>query len=930
MRYKKSLIFSFIIFTLILGLFNVSSVKAALGDITYNFNDDILFTSSELGRQSDTDNSSNTFNVREREQITGHFNATYSFENDDYGSEPNGFVSSNTGISTTTIQDYKGHDKVLQFNDSNGVDVCQVDQVLPVQILNQTIEFWFLKDDVGSPTTIYMYWFEDSFSGANIRPELIFIDNDVFYYTDSNQLIKADYNIANVWFHYKLILDNFTSTFDFYINNILEGDNLPYRSNATLGINNFRMLSTTSAILNSYIDAIGYSWSQYNVSRGLRSMTIDEGSYTGVISNSYINDTNYFTLQSDGTPEKLISYFHFIGLPDIPAIDIWLSYYMVCPEGKTISLEREIIPFDTGITINDENVYLATLISLRVDMNEITPYTVLVYYINAIITVNYTVGDNLIPYVNISNNEIYEVDKWQFRHNPFTRTQYVNGSDNPSGWTDYGDNGADDVNTLNIGGNRTVVVHIEENGGLIRNFNGINDTYYNITFNFQINSLDDTDIGLNDITIYIKDSDNSSYLTYLILTYDGNITLYYNEGFSIIGTFDIIESYSVSFFLNLRSQIQNFTMRYYDNQSLLTSFTAPFYENANDIDQILYFHNTTNNEVDTYLMSISIYNTTGSISDDIGEVRFDELASPVIRKDKTWFFSEYNLFNLYGNFINASVFINEAGGLVYRLFLDWTDIINLKNFNIYSEGSYVSSSFSNVRIWTHYNFTFSNITVRGVKLIENSNSYPLIFDYDNVDGNESYFYLDSNSRLRFIHISNDNDLEYIQAEFNIVDVSSQDFAIKFKSTINNMAFGFFRVKFTDISNYFPIEPYETITRMFITQGKTINSLIVLITDDDLRNNGTTEGYVSDIELLFVSGIRVSIITSSLLIIIIPLIIIFIPTFLLSSRLSKNMIVPLMMLMSLICVATEIIPIWLFFVIVFPSSLFLFLKRKELI
>lgn len=813
----STLFLGLIAFSLFISLFSMKG-QSALADIDYTFENDNMFNSTSLGRPNPFVNDTNTFNVRERETITGHFNATYSFENEIEGTSEADIDFIDSGLSdvdcnVSIVSEWNGHDKIILFLDESTTGGAEAIHEFGLVYTDATYEFWWSSSDISANKYLILQLREST----NIIISLQFEVGNFRNYDGGWDIIKTGCS-ADTWYHHRLLLDDTTNTFDWYINGVLEGDDLDYNVNSVIGIDDYHFGTHTAEDGGKhYLDAFGYSW-----------------------------DTSY------------------------------------------------------------------------------------------------DIGDNVFPYSNVSDINQYEVNEWQFRYNPITRTQYVDGSDDPSGWNDFGDSepAVDDVNTLNLGASplnppkdyqRYVVVHIEEDGGLYRDFGGINDTYYNLTFNFQINDFDDTDVGANHIVMYIRDSDDASYLTYLILWYNGDIQLYYDGGSSVIDTFTPVGNYTVTFLLNIRSQIQQFYMYDWNNGSLLTDFTAPFYnDTAGNIDRIIYYHSVTTSEVDSYLMSISLYDTTGSVSDDVGEIDWDNVAqSQFDGFDGNWFFNEFNLISLLGNFINASVFVNEVGGIIYALFMDWSSINNSVFLNAYDDTNFVSYTFSDLRVWMYNNFSFTSISIDGVKLTEGTNSYRLEFtNSSQIDISESYFNV-VNNQLKFTLNCENTDLEYIQAEFNINDVSSNDFAIKFSSEINNLAFGFFRIKFLDISNYVPIEFSQTITRFFITQGKTIDSFIFIITDDDVNaTQGITSGFISNVELISVSGVSITILTSDLLGIMIPIIMIFIPTFLLASRFGKNTIVPLMLLMSLVCMVTEIIPLWLFFIIVFPSALFIFLKRGE--
>ena len=90
------------------------------------------------------------------------------------------------------------------------------------------------------------------------------------------------------------------------------------------------------------------------------------------------------------------------------------------------------------------------------------------------------------------------------------------------------------------------------------------------------------------------------------------------------------------------------------------------------------------------------------------------------------------------------------------------------------------------------------------------------------------------------------------------------------------------------------------------------------------------GYVRDISLLYILGYETTIIAITLVSMIIPLIIMLSPTFLTAKRTpyGKKIVVPMLLLTSVVCVSTGLIPAWLFFVLIFCFGCFLFLSRGE--
>jgi len=219
---------------------------------------------------------------------------------------------------------------------------------------------------------------------------------------------------------------------------------------------------------------------------------------------------------------------------------------------------------------------------------------------------------------------------------------------------------------------------------------------------------------------------------------------------------------------------------------------------------------------------------------------------------------------------------------------------------------------------------YSNILKKGI------NIYRPTFTYANVNISENYFYV-SNNRLYFTHYANENDtLEYIQVKFNIDNVYAINRSINFKTYFYGISEAYFinnYVSQTD-SIFFLRLGYEIIN-MILPQQQIIKSFTILITDNDNNDYyGNSEGYISSIKLIYYPDIELTILTLSLIEIMIPLIIIIVPTIAISSVYGKKAILPMLMLMSIICFATNIIPIEIFFIIIIALGCGMFLEYKK--
>ncbi len=254
----------------------------------------------------------------------------------------------------------------------------------------------------------------------------------------------------------------------------------------------------------------------------------------------------------------------------------------------------------------------------------------------------------------------------------------------------------------------------------------------------------------------------------------------------------------------------------------------------------------------------------------------------------------------------------------------------LETFNLYEHFITNITNANFVYTVSGSDISINSINIEGSKLVEGSNEYFLSFSSGGLEPLDNYFYV-SGSQLRFIHNTSIDDItEFIQAEFDIDDKTTVDTAISFSSSITLNAFGFFRVNFTDTSQILLIDTSVSRTkRVVLTDSEVITSFIILISDTNKNSvEGLSTGQVSDIVLLDIETNIVSIVSGNLVSMLIPIIIIIIPTLAISGAYGDFLTIPLFSLFSLVLLITGLLPIWLGFIIFISSSLFIFFEKDK--
>lgn len=541
---------------------------------------------------------------------------------------------------------------------------------------------------------------------------------------------------------------------------------------------------------------------------------------------------------------------------------------------------------------------------------------------------NYTIRDNLIPFLNVSEN-IYEVDRYEFALrgvNDFNPEGY----DNPNGWSDIEQPGGDKVGIIDefdasfdsmIISDTSVFNDVR---GIEKTFN-INVEFLNISIGFLPANFDGI---LNQITFIIRSLD-IQIITQIRIDADLDIAYLDHTGSFIDLSTNIVLTNRYDFNLFINYELDRAFLILSESGIVVEVIDFEIVNNKQGLNKIeIYSLNLEANHIRYYIDYIGIYDNGLSLVDygwDFG-VSYTGINNP------TWSYHNNNLINIISNgtfHFGSIVGAYQKGESLYQI-AD-TQAYDNNSLFINAYNAYEVDIFSARVIYTVLGsyFSVSYLKIDGVLLNESTNSYNLVYEHSEINTNESYFY-SLNNRLFFNHLANDTNLEYIQANFNISNISTDGYSMSFVSNIQNNAFGFIRANFTTISNLVQFSNVERTTRFVMTQNQTLTSIIILITDRDINSiSGNTFGYIYNIQLLITADISVSIITTSLIMMIIPLIMIIIPSFAISNRYGVETVIPMFILMSLVLVATSIIPVWLFFIILISCSVFIGKHRGNL-
>jgi len=531
---------------------------------------------------------------------------------------------------------------------------------------------------------------------------------------------------------------------------------------------------------------------------------------------------------------------------------------------------------------------------------------------------NYSTGVNRYPIMNQTFSESKTVDRYEFSFEGINNPHDF-FDDNPNGWSDI-ESIYDYVDVVPVIFSPNAFVGIQCKGvgvhyGLEKDDFATHGDLFNITFGFE-NSLFTDTAGLEYLKVYSYDD---TEVMRLRVNYAGDFSYYDGSGYNtLLSGLTIDEYYEINAYIN-----------YYDESVILMFFIDGIYEDTyyfplmtygkegvNWIELDLYGNNAVT-EIYMKLDYVGIYLNGSSIVDNAYGFNAVDFNNPT----GNWNYAEQNLFSFNGNgnytlikceqFLGFSYYGGYADIILNSREYDGTELF----YNTIERMDYDYDDPSLVA-FLDVNDIFYNITkieVEGVYLVEGVNSYYPTMTYSNINVNESYFYGVGNS-LRFKLLYDDSNLEYIRIDFNIPNNLAEDRSGRFMGDRNGN-FAQFRFIFTDASYSGLDVPISYYTQSIIfDQSKILDKFALLITDNDDYDGGNCTGYITAITLVWNPDIALTITSLNLLGMITILLIIIIPTLVFSRRLGSKVVIPILLLMSLLCVTNGLIPVWLFVVI----------------
>jgi len=857
------------------------------------------------------------------------------FSSETLGQEPSLWTSDN-GVGCTTLVSNTLGDKSLELFDSDTSGFGNISREITSQEWNNEMRMSVAVDETDFAEGNILFY-----EGSTNVVHLSITGDDLYYrHSGGFSLIRENFITDNTFFLLGIIFNHATDTIDVYINEVQYGNDLEYYNDVSTDIDKIELITsqeiafTRSFFIDNILFVVSYpDASEFcNISREITSnewaneismnVAVDETDFSDNSILFYEGSTNVVHLSITGDD---LYYRHSGGFSVIRSNFITDNTFFLLGIVFNHTTDTIDVYIDYEQYGNDLEYY--NNVSTDIDKIELTTSQEIeftrTFFIDNILFVferYYIIGDNKFSFFELDGFQ--EIDKFEFFAEG-VNNDFETGDKDPNGWKMYEFDdgffamGVDPFET-NDGTVLSLLTDTTDATWLTRENLNITTNFFEVSLEWLV--LTETgNSGWFNLTLF-DDLDVITELGVILST--GALYGGYNELRN-----DIAVEVNYTFVLKVNYQFDTVLFDYYIDNVLIETYMYPTTTlGLNSLDHIFITTTSGGGASLVVIDSVGLYSEGVSQSTDLAYSVQDLNIS-------TWLGTEYNLFSvnasglLHFSSITGSYEIGESLGIIHT-FKQYNNTLILTN--LYD----TSLDVSNPSLLTYYSGNqlkgTDSVLIEGVKLVEGINEYNLIFTHTGVDIDESYFYTDDSNRLQFIYNADDSGLEFIQATFNIIDVSTNDSTIGWHSNKAGDAYGYLRINYTDdTSNIYNLPSISTTRKIILPQGKIIGQIIILITDNSFSTiSGLTTGYISNISIEYLPDIIVSVITLNLVSIIIPLIMIIIPSIAIGTKSNRNIIIPIFILMSIICVMTSIIPYWLFFIIIISSSLFIFTRRHK--
>ena len=548
---------------------------------------------------------------------------------------------------------------------------------------------------------------------------------------------------------------------------------------------------------------------------------------------------------------------------------------------------------------------------------------------------DYYIGLNKYPIIEIVDSNLLTSDKYDFNLDSNNNPYAITGYPEIYGWNKVYSTESHIYLDMDNSENSLEILGELDGCGIKNESLGLYSDKLNITFELRFIGIKyELDSYIN---FTINGFNNTKIIELKFDTLDNSVSnLEYFDGSNYNSLINISNINSNDIY-NFNLYIYNFNVKlsWYKNNIYNNTYDFPLINNIKDIDTIkflVYDNVVDENYFVIKLNSLGIYQYNISMTKEYGYLDYN--------LEKTWDFNIYNLFEVISSELIKIVGYGSLKNYpdVYYIFREFDN----KDFfcNLYEIDNYIGQS----HLWFITNTSFNPINVlfsiEGIKLSE-YNNYIFIKDYyptyifENINSDYSYFYVDNYNKLQYIFNISQNDVfekMVIYFDIDIVSTNNRTFIFKGREISTKIGYKYIRIECIDGFAYnIDLKSYYTSYNTNLLSDNVIHR--ILLGCFDYNNNNftgyTSKGYIYNLGLRNYIDIRLTIISLYLIGIMISIILIFIPTLSMYFAFKKKeIIIPMIILMTIISFATSLIPFELFFIMIITLGCGVFLQYRK--
>lgn len=550
---------------------------------------------------------------------------------------------------------------------------------------------------------------------------------------------------------------------------------------------------------------------------------------------------------------------------------------------------------------------------------------------------NYIVGNNTEPIIEFLDSNILKPDKYEFNLNVSGLPYHFPSDPIIYDWNEVDGNNVyiDAVPPFLPAPYYDMIVAIDSgsgNTGIQNDFN-IHRDKINITWSLNFKDTDEISDGY--FVLYVDTLDGNSQIRLKIELLTSSTAKIVNIHSNILGYLSDIDNPLNEYQFNLYLDDNfNCILRWYKNSIFEGSSTYSCFKDLKGIDFIgFYGHDgvADSNYLNLRLDSIGIYQYNISLTKESGYLDYQ------LEND---FDSDiYNLFDFYSTDY-IKIIIHQWKKFNYYLsyykelrnYANYPQFFNLYNYDLEVSLPHLAFIVNESIDLNEFYFSLEGIIIHEFYNLLPTYDYIPTYTYAEwVNENHSYCYVDTSNKLNYkLTIDDDNQIEYIEMLIDIANIYNVNRTLHFRGKYNGVGLAWTQIFYVGSTlDSFNLSTNLKTVNYILPHDKGSSAFALIFTDDN--NNGytgfTSEGYIYDLRINFFDA-ELTLFTLNIIEIMIPIIIITIPTIAIYFVAGKKSIIPMLILMCIICFITDLIPLELFFLIMFCLGCSLFVQYKK--